>query len=350
MTTHTGKTPEIVAQPKPLISSVWMRRLTALAPLWTLLALGIFFSLTSQTFLRPINLNNILSQISTLAIFATGMTFVLLTGEIDLSIAAMAALTGMISAYLFTNLELQEPIPLLAALATGTLLGFLSGVATTRFRIPTFMATLAMSLIAGGLTTYISKGRTITNLPDIAKFLGSGRIPLNIPLPGGTFVLEIRVLIIVAAISLLIGYIILRYTRFGRYVYMTGASKPAARLAGVNTNLIITAVLTISGFFAGLAGIVSMGRLGSALPDSVPSFLIDTIGAVVLGGTSLNGGRGGMVQTLIGLLIYGTLRNGLDNIPSIDPLLKDVITGVVLLVALVVNVVLAGRAPRDKTA
>lgn len=339
MTTKTQQ-PDIPGS-KPLIPNVWMRRLSALAPLWTLLALGIFFSLTSQTFARPVNLNNILSQISTLAIFATGMTFVLLTGEIDLSIAAMAALTGMISAYLFTNLKLQEPIPLIAALATGTLLGFLSGIATTRFRIPTFMATLAMSLIAGGLTTYISKGRTINQLPDIAVFLGSGRI-------GGSG--GFRVLVVVAAVCLLVGYVILRYTRFGRYVYMTGASKSAARLAGVNTNMIITAVLTISGFFAGLAGIVSMGRLGSAIPDSIPSFLIDTIGAVVLGGTSLNGGRGGMVQTLVGLLIYGTLRNGLDNIPTIDPLLKDVITGIVLIIALVINVLLAGRAPRDKTA
>jgi ribose transport system permease protein len=103
------------------------------------------------------------------------------------------------------------------------------------------------------------------------------------------------------------------------------------------------------GFMAGLAGIVSMGRLGSAQPTAVPSYLIDTIGAVVLGGTSLAGGRGGIAQTAIGLLIYGTLRNGLDNIPSIDVYLKETITGVVLLAALVVNVIIAGRAPRDKT-
>src|SRR5690606_35710414 len=227
-------------------------------------------------------------------------------------------------------------------LGVATVLGLISGVASTRFRIPTFMTTLAMSLIAGGLNTYVSKGRVISRLPESARFLGSGRVEL--PLIG-----EVRVLIIVAAITLLIGYLILRYTRFGRYVYMTGASKPAARLAGVNTNLILVAVLTIMGFTAGLAGIVSMGRLGSAQPDEIPSFLIDTIGAVVLGGTALTGGRGGIPQTLIGLLIYGTLRNGLDNISSIDVYLKDFITGVVLMAALVVNVILAGRAPRDRT-
>jgi ribose transport system permease protein len=327
---------------KKATSNVWVRRLTALAPVWTLIAMGLFFSLTSETFLRPVNLNNILSQIATLAIFGTGMTYVLLMGEIDLSIAAVAALSGMLAAHLHANLDMPEPIPLLASLGAATLLGFINGIASTRFRIPTFMTTLAMSLIAGGLNTYVSKGRVISDLPDVAKFLGSGRIEL--PVIG-----EFRVLIIVAMLSLLVGYLVLRYTRFGRYVYMTGASKSAARLAGVNTNFMLVAVLTICGFTAGLAGVVSMGRLGSAQPDAVPSFLIDTIGAVVLGGTALTGGRGGMLQTVIGLLIYGTLRNGLDNIGSIDVYLKEFITGVVLMAALVVNVVFSGRAPRDRT-
>jgi ribose transport system permease protein len=327
-------------------SSIWLRRFTALAPVWTLLVLGLFFSLASPTFARPINLNNILAQISTLAIFGTGMTFVLLTGQIDLSIAAVAGLAGMVGAYLYGNLEYQEPIPMLAGLAVATVLGFVGGISSTRFRIPTFMSTLAISLIAGGLNTYVSKGRTLSDIPDIATFLGSGRIPI---MAGETTILEIRVIIIMAALSLLIGHLVLRYTRFGRYVYMTGANMSAARLVGVNTDMIIVITLTISGFMAGLAGIVSMGRLGSAQPVEVPSYLIDTIGAVVLGGTSLTGGRGGIPQTVIGLLIYGTLRNGLDNIPQIDPYLKDFIRGIVLLAALVVNLVFSGKRARDKT-
>jgi len=321
-------------------SSIWLRRFTALAPLWTLIAMGVFFSLASPTFLRPINLNNILAQISTLAVFGTGMTFVLLTGQIDLSIATVAALTGMVSATLYANLGYKEPVPLIAGLATATVLGLVSGIASTRFRIPTFMSTLAVSLIAAGLNTFISKGRTLTEVPEIPIFLGSGRI-------GGDD--GFRVIIIVAALSLLVGHLVLRYTRFGRYVYMTGANISAARLVGVNTNLVITITLTISSFMAGLAGIVSIGRLGSAQPVAIPSYLIDTIGAVVLGGTALTGGRGGIPQTIIGLLIYGTLRNGLDNIPSIDVYLKEFITGVVLLAALVVNVVFSGKQDRDKT-
>jgi ribose transport system permease protein len=317
----------------------WRRWLTTLAPVWTLLAMIIFFGLASPTFLRPINLNNILVQISVLAIFSTGMTMVLLTGQIDLGIAAVAALSGMVAAYLFANLDVPEPFPTIAGLGTGLILGLIAGFASTRFRIPTFMATLAISYIAGGLNTYVSKGRTISDLPDISVFLGSGRL-------GGPQ--GIRVIIIVALVSLLIGHLILRYTRFGRYIYMTGASAPAARLVGVNTNRVIVITLTISGFMAALAGLVGAGRLGSAYPDTIPSYLLDTIAAVVLGGTALTGGRGGIPQTIMGLLIYGTLRNGLDNIQQIDPLIKDFITGVVLLLALVINLVFSGRAPRDK--
>ena len=321
-------------------SSVWVRRFSALAQVWTLIALFIFFSFASDSFSRPINLRNILTQVSTLAIFASGMTFVLLLAQIDLSIAAVAALSAMISAHMYYKLGYDEPVPLIAGVGAATLLGLISGIASARFRIPTFMSTLAMSLIAGGLVTYVSEGRVITHVSQISMTLGSKRLGGKDGLP---------VIVIVALITLTIGYLILRYTRFGRYVYMTGANPSAARLAGVNTDLVLVAVMTISGFCAGFAGIVSMGRLHSAQPDATESFLIDTIGAVVLGGTSLMGGRGGMLQTLTGLLIYGTLRNGLDNIPSIDIYLKEFITGVVLLMALLVNTVFAGQAEHDRT-
>jgi ribose transport system permease protein len=321
-------------------AAAWKRSLRTLAPLWTLLALMLFFSLASESFLRPINLNNILVQISTLAILGTGMTFVLLTGQIDLSIASMVTLVGVISAHMFLNLKIPEPWPSLAGVGVATLLGLISGLATTRFRIPAFMATLAMSLIASGLATWISQGRTYFQISEVAQFLGSGRI-------GGQD--GIRVLTIVAAFCLLVAYLVLRYTRFGRYVYMTGANPSGARLAGVNTNMILTATLAICGFTAGLAGLGNVGRLGSAQPQVIDSCMSDTIGAVVLGGTSLNGGRGGILQTVIGLLIYGTLRNGLDNIQQLDPFMKEFITGIVLLFALVVNLLFSGRTARDRT-
>lgn len=321
-------------------SATWKRNIRTLAPLWTLLALMVVFSLSSESFLRPINLNNILVQVSTLAILGTGMTFVLLTGQIDLSIASLVTLVGIISAHLFLNLKVPEPWPSLIAVGVSTLLGLISGIASIKFRIPSFMSTLAMSLVAGGLATVISQGRTYFQISEVAQFLGSGRI-------GGPD--GIRVLTIVAALCLLVAFLVLRYTRFGRNVYMTGANPSGARLAGVNTNMILAAALGISGFTAGLAGLVNMGRLGSAQPQVIDSFLIDAIGAVVLGGTSLNGGRGGILQTVIGLLIYGTLRNGLDNIPQIDPFMKEFITGIVLFFALAVNLLFSGRTQRDRT-
>jgi ribose transport system permease protein len=335
--------PEIVVSGRERQESsfeTWSGRFSRLAPLWTLLALVLFFRIMSESFLRPINLNNILVQSSTLAILAVGMTFVLLTGEIDLSLAAVMTLTGMIAAQLYTNIGIPEPWAALLALGAATVLGFLNGFISVRFRIPTFMTTLAMSMIAEGLNQWISQGATIFKLSELANAMGSGRL-----VAGG-----IRILIVMAVVILLIAFFLLRYTRFGRYVYMTGASKSAARLAGVNTDLIIIACLTICGLLAGLAGIANTGRLGSALPTSTSSsYLIEAIAAVVLGGTALTGGRGGVLQTAVGVLIYHTLRNGLDNVASIDNFMKVFITGLVLLGALIINVVFSGKAERDRT-
>ena len=247
-------------------ANVWVRRMTTLAPVWTLLALVVFFSLASDSFLRPINLRNILAQISTLALFTTGMTFVMLCGEIDLSIAEIAGLSGTIATTLYANMKVPEPWPILAAIGVATLLGLINGVVSTRFRIPTLMTTLAMGLMAAGLNNYVSKGRVNNTVPPMASFLGSGKIP--VPVIG-----DMPVLIIVAAITLLIGHFVLRYTRFGRYVYMTGASKPAARLAGVNTDLSLIAVMTICGFTAGLGGDHrhrAVGRIAAGLDPQLP--------------------------------------------------------------------------------
>ncbi|HUK65298.1 MAG TPA: ABC transporter permease [Anaeromyxobacteraceae bacterium] len=317
-------------------------RFTALAPLWTLIVLGVVFGVGSGgSFLRAVNLNNILIQSSPLAILATGMTFVLLTGEIDLSIAAVMGLTGMIAARLYLDLQLPEPWPVVLALLCATALGLVSGVVSMRFRIPTFMTTLAMSMIADGLNQWISGGKTIFTLSPLVQDIGSARI-------GGDDSL-LRVMTAIAIGTLLVGFLVLRFTRFGRYVYMSGASKSASRLAGVNVNMVIVACLTICSFLAGVAGVVMVGHLGSALPMSIPSFLIETIAAVVLGGTALTGGRGSMFLTAIGVLIYQTLRNGLDNIAGINNFMKVFITGLVLLVALIVNVVFSGRRERDLT-
>ncbi len=325
--------------------TLWLRRLKVLAPVWTLLVMWLFFGMVTQgSFFTPANFNNILSDVATPGILAVGMTFVLLTGEIDLSIAAVMALSAEVSVQLFHTYGLPEPIPLIAALLVGLLCGAGSGIISTVIRVPTFMATLAMSLIAEGLTLWIAQGRQYfqTDISPLTLWIGSEKI-------GGDDGLRQGVMILLCAACLLVGYVVLRYTRFGRYVYMTGANSSAARLAGINTKLIVFAVLAICGFTAGVAGIAAQGRLGTEMPSPLPSFLIKAIAVVVLGGTSLTGGKGGIWQTTVGLLIYGSLTNGLDNVANIDSFAKTFITGMVLLAALVVNIVFAGSAARDRT-
>jgi ribose transport system permease protein len=323
---------------------LWMRRVKVMAPVWTLLALWAFFGLATPTFLTPANFNNILSQVATAGILAVGMTFVLLTGEIDLSIAAVMALAGEVSVQLYRVYGMPEPIPLIAGIVVALLAGVGSGLISTFMRVPTFMATLAMSLIAEGLTLWIARGRQFfqTEISPVTLWIGTEKI-------GGDGGMRQGVMILLCALCLLIGYLVLRYTRFGRYVYMSGANRSAARLAGVNTRLMVFSVLAICGFTAGIAGIAAQGRLGTALPEAQEGFLIQAIAVVVLGGTSLFGGKGGMWQTAVGLIIYGSITNGLDNVANIDIFAKTLITGLVLLGALIINIILAGRAPRDQT-
>ncbi|MEP7289524.1 MAG: ABC transporter permease [Chloroflexota bacterium] len=337
--------PETAAEARVIQESsreIWIRRLKTLAPVWTLLVMWIIFSLASPSFATPANFNNILAQVATAGILAVGMTFVLLTGEIDLSIAGVMGLSAYVATQFYTIHHLPEPLPVIAGLIVGTLCGMGSGIISTVIRVPTFMATLAMSLIAEGLLLWTSQGTQYFKLSPFPLWIGSAKL-------GGDDGLRSGVFILLTTICLLIGYLVLRYTRFGRYVYMTGANPSAARLAGVNTRAMVFAVLTISGFTAGLAGIAAMGRLGTALPAPQSNFLIQAIAVVVLGGTSLTGGRGGMWQTAVGLLIYGSLSNGLDNIANINSFQKTFITGLVLLAALVVNIVFAGKAERDRT-
>ena len=345
--TAQAEIPDIKAEPAELKiiretnRDAWIRRAKVLAPVWTLIVMWILFSLASPSFLTLVNFNNILSQVATAGILAVGMTFVLLTGEIDLSIAAVMGLSAYVATMLYFTYHVPEPIPIIAGLLVGVLCGAGSGIISQVIRVPTFMATLAMSLIAEGLLLWISQGRQFftQSLSPLVLWIGSAKLDN----------LRQGWLILLAGGCLLIGFLVLRFTRFGRYVYMSGANPSAARLAGINTKLMVFSVLTISGFTAGLAGIAAMGRLGTALPSPQSGYLIQAIAVVVLGGTALTGGRGGMWQSAVGLLIYGSLSNGLDNVANIDTFEKTFITGLVLLGALIINIVFAGRAPRDRT-
>jgi ribose transport system permease protein len=293
----------------------------------TLALLIVFFSVFSEGghFFTPINFRNILQQVASLSLLTVGVTIVLVAGEIDLSIASMATMTGVIASYLMVNAHFPGNLGVVIALLSGIALGWVNGFATTFFGLPSFMTTLAMMQIANGVALYMTRARPFFDVPAVESFLG------------GSYLGPVPVILIVAIVVLAAGHFVLIYTRFGRYVYMVGANKEAAELAGVNSRFVRAMAITVCGACAGFAGIVNTGRIGSAQVGGFESQLMDAIAAVVLGGTSLFGGEGGITNTIIGLLIFGVLKNGLNQV-NIDIYLKTFVTGLTLLLALLVNV------------
>jgi ribose transport system permease protein len=309
----------------------WLRRRARdLAPSITLLALLIFFSATTDSFLGIINLRNILAQVATLAVVSTGITFVLLCGEIDLSIAAVAMMAGVIASTLFGVTGMPGILAVVLGALAAAGLGLLNGVTVTRIGLPSFVATLASMQIASGLAQYVTRGNIVYTVPPTLKFLGSAYL-------GSTDPFRLPVVVLAGAASLLLGHVTLQYTRFGRYVYMTGSNREAARLSGINVRTIVSACLAICGGAAGVAGMLNAGRLGSAQSYGLDDMLLDGVSAVVLGGTSLFGGQGGMKNTAMGLLIFGVLNNGLNQL-QLDIYIRLWVRGVILLLALILNI------------
>ena len=312
----------------------WLRgQLRNIAPFMTLAVMVIFFSIASPSFLSVDNLWNVLTNISVAAIIAVGLTFVILCAEIDLSVAAVANATGIVLAYFtkqpdYVNID-NIPLPggaaMLFALFACLILGAVNAFGLTFVGIPSFIMTLAMMQIAAGICALLVRGQIAYTVPDLVVTLGSKSIA-GVPW-----------IVVVAGLMLLIAHIVLTYTRFGRYVYMVGGNREAADFSGVNVKLILTAVMIISAVSSGIAGMLAVAYFGSAQQNEFDSFLLDAIAAVVVGGTSLFGGRGGIGNTIVGLLVLGVLNNGLDHI-QIDSFLKILIRGLILLAALIINV------------
>jgi len=308
-------------------------QLRNLAPFATLVALVAFFTLASDSFATIGNLQNILTQISVTGIIAVGLTFVILCAEIDLSVASIANATGITVAYFtlqdasvnIANVPLPGWAAILIALAACVALGGVNAFGLTRIGIPSFIMTLAMLQIAAGICALLVRGQIAYAVPTLIGTLGSRSLG---PIPW---------IVIVCALFLLVGHIVLTYTRFGRYVYMTGGNREAAEFSGVNVRAILSAVMIISAFCSGVAGMLGVAYFGSAQQNEFDTYLLDSISAVVVGGTSLFGGQGGIGNTIIGLVVLGVLNNGLDHI-NIDSFLKILIRGLILLIALIINV------------
>jgi ribose transport system permease protein len=236
--------------------------------------------------------------------------------------AAGRAGTGEVSAW---AVALVIAVPL----GTSLLLGLASGVLTVWSRLPSFIISLAMMNIADGMSRWLTKSEKFA-VPAILKTIGNRGIEL-------TDRLELPYSALLAAVVFLIGHLVLQHTRFGRYVYMTGGNREAARLAGVRTGWIVVACLAISAVTAGLGGLVNAGRLNSISLDQNADLLLSAVACVVLGGTSLFGGSGGMGRTVVGVLTFSVLKVGLNQVAWINDLARPLLMGLVLLVALVVN-------------
>jgi ribose transport system permease protein len=312
----------------------WLRgQLRNIAPFITLLALVVFFSLASPSFLTVGNLSNILTQISITGIMAAGLTFVILCAEIDLSVASVANATGIIVAFFtlqdasvaIANVPLPGAAAILLGLVSCLLLGAINAFGVTKMGIPSFIMTLAMLQIGSGICAMLVRGQIAYAMPDVVVTLGSASLG---PVPW---------IIIVAGIILALSHVVLTYTRFGRYVYMVGGNREAAEYSGVNTRVIVGSVMVISAVCSGIAGVLGVAHFGSAQQNEFDNYLLDSISAVVVGGTSLFGGQGGIPNTIVGLFVLGVLNNGLDHI-DIDSFLKILIRGLILLAALIINV------------
>ena len=285
------------------------------------------FAVLSPYFFTSENLLNVSLQASITAIIAAGMTFVILTAGIDLSVGSLVAFAGIVAtSVLKTGMPffIGLPLAVLAGIAVGALSGAFSGLAITRFNITPFIVTLALMTIWRGAAFVTTEGRPIWELPPDFGILGGGRL-IGVPIPS-----VVMVVVYVAS------HIVLTRTRFGRYVYAVGGNIEAARLAGIRTRRILMEVYIICGVLSALSGILLASRMNSGQPNAGLSYELDVIAAVVVGGTSLMGGRGSIIGTFIGAMLIAVLRNGL-NLLDVGSYVQQVVVGAVILLAVMID-------------
>jgi len=288
----------------------------------------------TENFMTTDNFWNVMRQISVNVCISVGMTLVILTAGIDLSVGSILAFCGAITAGLLKyGIELSSAnlfigftvlgVVVIGILAGGAM-GFVNGFAVTRFKVPAFVATLAMLTMARGFTMLWTKGHPITGLGDTFGFLGTGWV-LGIPMP-----------VWISGIVVIVAMILTTKTRFGRYIYAIGGNENAARLSGIPITKIKIWVYSLAGMLAAIGGVLVTARLDSAQPNAGMSYELDAIAAVVIGGTSLAGGRGTIIGTVLGAMIIGVLNNGLILL-DVSPFWQQVIKGMVILLAVIID-------------
>ena len=294
-------------------------------PLGGLLILCIVMTILSPFFLTFNNLSNVGIQIAVIAILALGQTFVIVSGGIDLSVGSVLGLSGIVFGWATVVAGLPLTVALGLGIGSGALAGLINGLLITFGRLPSFIATLAMLSAARGLALVISGNAPLNPIPGPVRSLGSGNFLGFVPLP-----------IILMLIMWAVAVVVLRNTYPGRCMYAIGGNEEASRLSGINVSRQKLVVYTLSGLFAGIAGILLTARLASAQPQAGFTFELDAIAAVVIGGASLSGGVGTASGTLIGALILGVLRNGL-NLLNVSSDFQQVVIGVVIALAVMTD-------------
>jgi ribose transport system permease protein len=298
-----------------------------------LLGLCALLAALTPHFLTVSNLLNVAEQASINAIVAVGMTFVILSGGIDLSVGSIVALSGVVLGTALHQLPL--PAALLLGLATGAACGLVNGALVSKGRLPPFIATLGMMSVARGAALLFTDGRPVSGFDASFRAISTAR-PLMVPAP---------VLLMLVAYAL--GHLALTRTTFGRYVYAIGGNEEAARLSGIPVGTHKTLVYVLSGVMSAVAAITLTARLNSAQPIAGMMYELDAIAATVIGGTSLMGGSGTLVGTLIGALIMGVLRNGL-NLLGVSSFLQQVLIGAVIIGAVLLDSLLGTRVARRR--
>jgi ribose transport system permease protein len=294
-----------------------------------LVALCLLLWALTPHFLTVSNLLNVLEQTAINAVIAVGMTYVIVSGGIDLSVGSIVAVAGVVLGTML-HAGAAAPTAIVVSLGVGFLFGTLNGIAITFGRLPPFIATLGMMSIARGCALLFTDGRPISGFDPIFRSLATGRV-LGIPAP-----------VVVTAVVYAVGQFVLSETRFGRYVYALGGNEEATRLSGVHVRLHKTLVYGVSGLASALAAVLLTARLNSAQPIAGIMYELDAIAATVIGGTSLLGGEGTLGGTLVGALIMGVLRNGL-NLLGVSSFLQQVVIGVVIVVAVLVDTAIKSR-------
>lgn len=302
-----------IASRRTLLTGVGSQLLALLG----LVAISIVLSILSPHFLTLSNFFNISRQAAVITIIAIGETFVILTAGIDLSVGSNVTLSSCVLALVMINTE-NIPLGVLAGLATGLTVGLINGLLVAKADLPPFIVTLGMLGIAQGAALVLTVGRSMFGLPIAFKFVGQGSV-LGIPVP--------LIIILVLAV---VFHLILAYNRLGRYILSLGGNEEATRLSGINVDTVKISAYVISGLMAAIGGIVLSSRINSAHPAAGQGFELDAIAAAVIGGTSLMGGEGTIIGTLIGSFMMAVIRNGL-NLLNVNTFWQQIVIGAVII-------------------